>query len=200
MPEMNKQILDVLNALTEYRIAYALLDETESRVFLIVDSTRKQDLQHIFEKLKWVGQKNKRKQEIFLYGMDKFMDFALDNNEITICFQLACKSTMHGEWIPLDRKINDVALNRAALNNASRCVLENHVDLVYRVTKCVFTKGEFSQEDISIIEQYKELLHDPQTAEYLMCVFFAFTPTLLRMLELKDYANIVQTCFEFAEY
>jgi hypothetical protein len=199
--DINMVIVDVLSVIGKNNILYALLDENSDNARLLISSEQKQKIHKLFKNLNWRPIKNAYKKEVFLYGMDSFEDFVYLNFKITLCYQLACKSTMMGNWIPLDRKINEFALaHRIMSSDKGFYVLNGIYDIPYRIAKCIFTEKIFSVYDIDILQKNENLLDKESIIESLGKVFFKFTPVLINMLRDKDYGHIVSACFNYSDY
>jgi hypothetical protein len=198
---MNELIYNTLEKISgNPDVIYAILDDHSNKVFILVSPEQKSVLKNLMKDLGWKYLKNNYRNDVFLYGMDRFKDFVYKNSIITAYFQLACKSTMHKEWIPLDRKINNYALKNRMFGQDNVYWLENKYDIVYRIAKCIFTEGQFSASDKEKIQNSEYLLNDEKAIGFLESIFFKFTQTLLDMLLKRDYDRIISTYFKFSEY
>ncbi|GHU02869.1 hypothetical protein FACS1894147_05780 [Spirochaetia bacterium] len=192
---------DIFKRLVDEDIAYSLLDKSRQQVLLLVSPDQKHKLCNILKRMGWKLQKNSRRRETFLYGMDPFKDFVYKGDAVTVCFQLACKSTMHGEWIPLDRKINNHALETRRLNAEDGLYyLEERHDLAWRLAKIIFTNRFFTPVDIEKIQNNEYLLNDKGLIGFIEGIFFKFTPILIGMVQKRDYERIIPACFSFSDY
>jgi hypothetical protein len=182
-------------------ISYSLLDEDKDNIFILISPEEKYQFRKIVKSFGWKPIKSRCKKDSFLYGMDAPENFVCANAVITIFFQLACKSAMQKEWLPLDRSVNDLALKSRILDPVDGLYkLEGRYDMVYRLAKCVFTRRTFAESDIENIQNNEGLLDDSVLVLFLKKTFFKFTPILIDMLLNRDYAHIVSSCFEFNNY
>jgi hypothetical protein len=199
---MNDKISDMLKNIDKTeKMPYVLLSYDENNMFVLSHSEQKYQFRQTIKRLGGKFIKNSRKSEQFLYGMDVFDDFYYEGFIITITFQLACKSTMHGAWIPLDKTIGEYALENRVIDTKSGLYrLEDRRCLVYKLAKCVFTDKIFSQAAKREIQDYEALISDNQLVLFLEKVFFKFTPTLIKMLKNRDFDNIISSCYRFSDY
>ena len=194
----NKKI--VLDILKEAEIAYAVLDDEDRLLRILI---------HNSQKKQWMGAaKNKglkqikdKSGDVYLYGMDHFLYYDIDGERLIVCCQLACRSTLNGEWVPLDRKINNGALDKAIYSEEDKAYAPGAEDfLCYLLAKCVYTEGGFSDSDKQRIEQCMSKTKKQVLMPKLEGVFFCFTEKLLQMLEAKDYDSIIEALYRYAEY
>jgi hypothetical protein len=199
---MNTEIGGMLRGIDKTeKIPYVLLSCDENEIFILLNSEHKHQFRQVIKHVGGKFIKNNRKSEQFLYGMDVFNDFYYAGFVITATFQLACRSTMHGAWIPLDRTIGEYALEKRVMDTKSGLYrLEGKRDFVYKLAKCVFTDKIFSQSARREIQDYEYLISDSQLVSFLEKVFFKFTPTLIEMLKNRNFEVIIPSYYHFSDY
>ena len=133
--------------------------------------------------------------------MDHFLYFTMDDVNLVVCCQLACRSTLNGEWVPLDRKINNFALDRVVKDKDTTLPIPAPEDMLcYLLAKCVYTEEEFSEKDIERIENCMNQVKEPQLSDKLEGVFFYFTPSILEMVRKGQYSDIIEALWCYSEY
>jgi hypothetical protein len=211
----SQQIMAILSALACSDIPYRLLrnigNELPGRLIegkdidILVhwDDKEKVDLflkQNSFQKVS-----HPLKRDQFLYGVHpcRFYKHVSIDVFIDCHFELACRSLNKGEWIPLDRRIQEKAwiectpqymggLVLAGLPRACECL---HI-----LTRCIFDKRKFNDAYIQRIEELAEMLSNSELQEVLQPVFFKFSGTLLRFIRAKRYDQIISAHLGFMEY
>ncbi len=141
----------------------------------------------------------------FAYGLERHMfwqkENALSSLNVEACFRLCVKSLMPKTWVPLDEKINSRIWANSARNEIFDCpCLDEKTQFVYLFAHCVFDRRNFSKNHIDEIEKRKNLLDDSQVRDLLSCVFYKFTPTLLRLTKNQNYEEIVHDFLSFKDY
>lgn len=195
---MNEAFASVCSFLSEKKIRFALLDDSPKEFRLLVSGVSARELKKGFSTLgfKFLCDFEKEK---YLYGMDKFLRFFNGEIYVTICFQIACRSTLHGEWVPLDRKINSTAL-QTIREEGEIPTLSPEDALCYLLAKCVYTEKNFSKEDCEKISENFEIADREKLFFKLEGVFFRFTETMIKMCEEKNFSEIIVSLWEFSDY
>lgn len=197
---MEKMLENIYNALKAEERKVALLDIEENLLRILIDAEQKDKYVQVLKKLGWRQQKDISK-DLYLYGMDHFLYFEMEDVKLVVCCQLACRSTLNGEWVPLDRKINNYALERVVMEQDTVMPVPVAEDLLcYLLAKCVYTKESFSKEDIARIENCMKQVKEPQLSDKLEGVFFYFTNTILEMVKKGQYDDIVEALWCYSEY
>ena len=194
MSDAVKQLGEQLN---KKKIRYAFLDCEDKGFRILVSPKDKEEVKKLLLHLKW--RKQKGPEEIYLYGMEHFSYFENDGISLTVCYQVACRSTLHGEWVPLDRKINNFALtNVRDVDGVSRLCPED--ELCYLFAKCVYTEKGFSAEDKIGIEKVLTSIDMDALMPKLEGVFFKFSPRILAMAKEGRFDEIIPALWRFGEY
>lgn len=171
-------------------VEYAYLENDR----ILIDEIKSKDVMHCLKKNGWKPIKMNKK-DLFLYGMKPFEYMKKGNEILTVCCQIACKSTLHGEWIPLDRMINVGALERSSDH---RLCPED--DICYILAKCVYTNRRFSERDIKRIGENMLRADKDILLKKLGGVFFEYVDDLLRQIENRNYDNIISNLWQYDKY
>lgn len=194
----NKKI--VLAALKEAEISYAVLDDEDHLLRILIHNSNKKQWMEAAKNKGFKHAKDKS-GDIYLYGMDHFLYYDVGGERLIVCCQLACRSTLNGGWVPLDRKINNDALCRVVYSDAVKAYSLGAEDfLCYLLAKCVYTESGFSDYDKKRVEQCMGEIKKQVLLNKLEGVFFYFTEILLRMLRAKDYDHVIEALYRYADY
>jgi hypothetical protein len=138
---------------------------------------------------------------IFLYAMDPFEFYTLGEINIDVCFQLSCRSTNNGEWMPIDMLINSSAWENKKRNTEYGWFeLSIEDEIVHLLTRCVFDKKEFSKEYIERIQYLNNKVNSNSLLVRLDLVFFKFTPFLIKLINENKYNEIRKKYLTFIDY
>ncbi len=193
---MNVQM--VAELLSQEEIPYAVLDEEDSTVRILISEDSRELFKKLAAKMGWKKIKDKS-GDLYLYGMRHFLYYSCNGIMLIACCQLACRSTLNNGWVPLDRRINGQALENSR-KKEKICYLGAEDELCYLTAKCVYTKKKFNDNDIERIEACMSVVDREMLIPKLEGVFFRFTDRMLQMLDRKEYADIVASLLCFAEY
>lgn len=193
---MNIQI--IAKSLTHAEIPYALVDEGNSEVRILISEDNIESMIKTAAKMRWRRIKD-RTGDLYLYGMKRFLYFAVDGKTLVVCCQLACRSTLNNGWVPLDKQINGQALSNLVCKE-NLYYLSTEDELCYLTAKCVYTEKVFCQRDIERIEACMSRVDRGILIPKLERVFFKFTGCMLRLLERKEYDDIIASLLQYAAY
>ena len=197
---MNDSLKVIDKALKKAGIRYAILDSEEKSCRILISPDQKNDLIKAASGSGWKKLKDKSK-DIYLYGMDHFLYFTVNDVKLTVCFQLACRSTLNGEWVPLDRKINNFAMDRIVMAEGADTYEPMPEDfLCYLLAKCVYTEKGFSEEDKRRITKCSKKVDTNVLMPKIEGVFFHFSETMLKMIDEGDFEHIIEALWRYAEY
>lgn len=193
---MNTQTLAEM--LSGAGITYAVLDEEESLIRILIPEDSRAFLKALASKSGW-KQCRDRSGDLYLYGTKHFLYYSINEIRLIVCCQLACRSTLNNGWVPLDRKINGQALERVRMEgNIYYLGVED--ELCYLTAKCVYTDRTFDPRDIRRIEACMSVADRAALIPKLEGVFFRFTDRLLQLLAAGKYADIIASLWRFAAY
>jgi hypothetical protein len=195
-----KEIAALINdAFAKDNIPFALLDEETADVRIFVAQENKACVHNSLKAAGWKEQKDTSK-DVYLYGMNRFLYYTKDAVRLTVCFQLACRSTLNGQWVPLDRKINSFALKNA--RTGATCLVELQAEdmLCYLLAKCVYTEGSFAETDKRRIKDCLRSADRAVLMQKLEGVFFKFSDSILKMIEQDEFDSIKERLWAFSDY
>lgn len=79
---------------------------------------------------------------VFLYAMDPLEFYVKDIFHLDICYQLCCRSSDHGEWLPIDQMVQkSVWENRRKNLQYGYFQLSAEDEFVHLITRCIFDKN-----------------------------------------------------------
>ena len=190
----------VKNTFSESNILFALLDDEEQTLRILASSEKKKDIAMAMQK-KGIKKLKDKSKDLYLYGMDHFDYYEINGVKLTVCYQLACRSTLNGEWIPLDRKINNYVMDRIVETNEKGIFTPMPEDyLCYLLAKGVYTQKCFSDYDIKRIEEVREKVDNSILTPKIDGVFFRFSDTILKMTKDNAYEDIVDALMRYSDY
>ncbi|PIE67559.1 MAG: hypothetical protein CSA23_02980 [Deltaproteobacteria bacterium] len=141
----------------------------------------------------------------FLYGVHPFRKYRNTSSNFFIdChFELACRSLNQGEWIPLDRVLQERAwrffgyhrIGKINLNTLDPCC-----EWIHLLTRCIFDKRLFSKGYTLRIRQLSTQLSDDEQYETARLVFFKFTEPLLNLIRTDRFSDIIREHLTFKDY
>lgn len=192
---MDKKIVAVLE---QAGIAYACLEQSEKEIRLLISEKQRDLLQKIVGKNGW--KKNKDKSgDLYLYGMKRFLYYSVGDVRVTVCCQLACRSSLNEGWVPLDARINNQALTDMKKRDGVS-LLKPEDEFCYLMAKCVYTVKAFGIQDIERIKRSLAASDREALMPKLESVFFRFSGRLLQLTDAHKYEEIIPGLWAFAEY
>jgi hypothetical protein len=212
----NKEIVNVFNLLNSQKIEYILLRNIDNELTDWLTVGKDIDiLVHKKDELKFIdffnlhgysAIKHPFRNDIFLYGSDKF-EFKYNNNNnilFDLNFQILVKSLDAGQWIPLDNNIQLSAWKNKRLeqqeNGISYWTLCYEDEFICLVARSIFDKKEFQEGYTKRIINLLPLIDRKSVISKLELIFFKFTPYLMKLIEKKRYPDIIKKYLAFREY
>lgn len=208
------KVLDLFKQLEEKEISYAVLRNLDNRIPNHIDSTKDIDIivldKDKFEFQYFMKKNGFRKERhpwdfgenfIFLYAMDKLDFYIKDEMILDICYQLCCRSTDHGEWMPLDQMIQ-----QSVWKNRKRNAVYGYYELsfedefIHLVTRALFDKKKFPPEYRERLNQLIECINERDVMEKLKVIVFNYADKLLEQIKQKKYEKIYKNYIEFVLY
>lgn len=196
---MNDIIKSIEILFSSEKILFAIVDADAGNLRMLVQSVDKSQAEKILKSNGWKSVRD-HSRDIFLYGMDHFSYYEKKGVNLTISCQLACRSTLNGEWVPLDRKINNNVLLNANKGESYLVDLQEEDLLCYLLAKCVYTKKIFSDQDKLRIDECIQRVNLEKLMPKLEGVFFRFSKPMLDLIRKDDYDHIIGSLWSFAEY
>ena len=210
----SKEILDFFNLLNSYQINYVLLRNIDNElpfnfkgnkdIDILVHSDSKGDLYNMMREKGWkklLHPLSNRDDYKFLYAMDEFDFFSNTKLNIDVCYQLACRSTNKGEWMPLDKKINSSVWENKQKDNKFHWYTMNTEDqLIHLLCRCIFDKKMFPVGYLNKINELYFIAKKKILYCKLELIFFKFTPYLIDHINNNDFADIIVKYLQFTKY
>ena len=145
------------------------------------------------------------RNNIFLYGVNKFNFYKnTDKVILDINYQLACRSTDAGQWIPLDQTIQQSAWRDKRFVSINKdfgyWALSIEDEFITLITRSIFDKSEFKQAYIKRIQELYQLINIQDVTLKLELIFFKFTPYLIDLIAQDKYDMIINDYLTFNEY
>ena len=186
---MNENICNILKDLKSKGCSFAVVDERCDELWILVSK-----LKEFCAELKKCGfsKVSKFKNDIYLYGMTPFMCYKKEGCCIVLCEQLACRSTLNGGWVPLDRKINLNALSKLRNTEGGIPILSPENEICYLLAKSVYTDKSFANTADKINQCINEL-NEVEFMEKLEGVFFKFSRKILELCKNKQFDVIIKS-------
>jgi len=211
----SKAIIDIFKKLNESDIEYLLIRNINNElpyrlkkskdIDILVSYEQKKKLYNFFQNNGFKKVPHPHRNNIYLYGAKKF-EFLKNKDGLIfdLNYQLMCRSLNRGEWMPLDKKIQQSAWENKRFEkideNFGYWTLSYNDEFITLIVRSIFDKREFQEGYIKRIEVLKDKIDLKDVKEKMKLVFFKFTPYLLEMIKNKDYENIVKNYIKFKEY
>lgn len=141
----------------------------------------------------------------FLYGVHPFRFFKSRRSYFFIDFQfeLACRSLNQGEWIPLDRVIQETAWESVSYHRIGEMDIPGLplvCEWIHLLTRCIFDKQRFDGGYTRRIERLTFQNSDVELYEVSRLVFFKFAEPLLNLIKAGKYDQIISQHLSFKDY
>jgi len=208
-------IVNFFHLINESKIDYILIRNISNELPDFLEEGKDIDLlinNKDQEKVHFFLQKNRFKKiphphrnNVFLYGVNKFNFYKnTDKVILDLNYQLACRSTDAGQWIPLDQIIQQSAWRNKQFISINKdfgyWALSFEDEFITLITRSVFDKNEFNQPYVKRIQELYQLININDVALKLELIFFKFTPYLLDLIAQDKYDVIINDYLTFKEY
>ena len=147
------------------------------------------------------------KYDIFLYGVDRFeFKYMNKNNQIDfdLVFQIAVRSLDAGQFIPLDKVIQESAWKNKRFEKLSDdfgyWTLSYEDEFICLIARSIFDKRDFKSGYRTRITKLFDIVDKKNIVEKLNLIFFKFTPHLFKYIEDGNYDEIIINYLKFKEY
>lgn len=192
---MIRRIVDKFDA---NNIPYAFLKDGENSVNFLIEFS---DVSKVSKMMKELGfQKRKSpSKDIYMYGMNKFVYYQKEDFQVIFRFQISCKSSLHGEWIPLDRVINVDALERRT-KIGDIYYLDTADYLCFLLADSVYTEGAFDDKRSSLISYLYEKVDKAIFTSKIEKVFFKFSEEIISLIEEHRLEKVISELYKFSDY
>ena len=138
----------------------------------------------------------------YLYAMDKLDCYSKEDCDVIVSYQLFTTSINDGEFMPLDRIIQENVWKRRVYNDKVGCYeLAGEEKIIFILANAILNKKVLNIKDKDEIE--KLLLNGIDYKilnEEMSVVFFKYTNRLINMLISREYDDIVQHYYTFVDY
>lgn len=213
MENINK-LLNLFKDLEDKNISYAVLRNLDNRIPKRIDNTKDIDIiirdKDRLEFQYFMKKKGFRKEKhpwdfgdnfIFLYAMDKLDFFTKDEIVLDVCYQLCCRSTDHGEWMPLDQLVQQsVWRNRKKNDVYGYYELSFEDEFIHLITRSLFDKKNFSEVYRERLNQLLNYIDEKDVMEKLKLIVFNYADLLFEQIKEKRYEQIYQNYIGFVQY
>jgi|SaaInlStandDraft_6_1057023.scaffolds.fasta_scaffold75642_2 hypothetical protein len=211
----SEELITIFTLLNEGKLNYILMRninneipsnvEIKKDIDILVKYQDKVSFINFFKQNNFQQISHPHKDNIFLYGVNKFEFFVNSANVLfDLNFQIAVRSLDAGQWIPLDQSIQESAWKHKRFEQLGEDLgywtLSYEDEFVSLVARSIFDKKEFQSGYRIRINELVGLIDKEDVVEKLNMVFFKFTPYLLSYIEQNDYENIIKNYLEFKEY
>ena len=71
---------------------------------------------------------------------------------------------------------------------------------IYRMTQCIFTKMNLTDEDCVFFEAHRNVLKSQSLRQKLQMIVFGFADTLIKEAENAEYDRIIEDYFSYSDY
>lgn len=209
-----RHVMEITNAFEAENVRYAICRDLENA--LPADYAGEADIDLVIHPEDWSNAQGILKSRnwfevlhpfdnlsdfVFLYGVKRFRFFVRGEAKLDLCFQLACRSTNAGEWIPLDQEIQDSVWANRKWDDQRRCYTLSPVDeCVHLLARAYFDKKSVTELYRSRIQElYSEI--DECDLEYrLRLVFFRATGDIMSCLRSGEITELVTRVTAFHDY
>lgn len=186
----------LVNFIEKGQYPYCVLDTSDHEINFLISEDADEAVRNAMK-----GWRRMKRKEIYLYSLKPILHYRKKNYEIHYHFRLACRSTLNGAWVPLDRCINVSALENAVTDvNTGFRVLAADDTVCYLLADCIYTKKCFPFEKRNIILKKLEEAGNDILNEKLSKIFFRFSGKLLDMVRKEAFDEIIPMYYAFAEY
>ena len=207
-----EEIISFFDIINESKISYILLRNIENElphnlskkkdVDILVKAEDKERLCKALLEKKWKIIPHPYSEVPYLYSMNSFDFYDLNGLHIDVAYELACRSIITRQWIPLDQKIQHYLWEnkKESYNQLWKYVLPIEIELIHLLTRCIFDKNIFNDGYISRINKIYSCCNKDILLEHLELVFFNFSKKLINMVEKKEFHLIINKYLTFKEY
>lgn len=123
----------------------------------------------------------------FLYSMQRAIFIRLKNKDVYIFDNLCCKSKFENSFVPLDRTIQDYAINNLQENAFGVKYCNKLIKLIVAITYAMFNSNGFNEIDKEYISREINHVDLELISNLLEKVFFKYTHKLLSYIKTGKY-------------
>lgn len=209
----SKEIIDFFNQLEKKGIGYCVLRDVDNCIPYKISESKdidiiilSEDMEKFHKLMKTMHFKKQRhpwdfsNNFVFLYAMDKFEFYVRAGIHIDICYQMACRSTDHGEWVPLDQVIQKSIWKNKVKDEYGIYRLSPEDELIHLLTRCIFDKKIFENNYVVCIKKLLAVVNMDEVRQKLSLVFFKYTNRLIEQIQKEKYDCIYTNYLKFEDY
>ena len=192
---MRDEFAEFLHVLESFGVAHCVVDiGVDGMELLLAESFDSR-------KRKFKGWKVMTDKNLYLYSLKPRLIYQSGQMSIYCNYKLACRSTLNGAWVPLDKCINDGVLERASYDQEKGfSVLSPEDEICYLLASCIYTMKQFAPKHREQISRCLENGNKEEIVRKLSKVFFFFTDRLLQLVKSGEYDEVIPALYAFAEY
>lgn len=135
-----------------------------------------------------------------IYQMHNFLIYEKENVYFEISFELRCLSLMDKIWMPLEKTIQESIWTDKTKDEHNIYHMDHINYLIYVLTRSIFLKKKFTENDIAIIEEIFPFVQKKQLTDKLDVIFFSFANVLFESIKNREYDQIVSNYETYIEY
>lgn len=213
-PKPSSYVMSFLRALDARNLQYAVVRDLnnvlpdrymgEADVDIIINPRDWQQAKDVLLSMKWfevLHPFDNLRDFTFLYGMRRFKFFIRGNAKLDICFQLACRSTNAGEWVPLDQTIQESVWSNRKWDESRCCYVLSPLDeCVHLLARAFFDKQKVTQEYLTRIEHLFNKIDAELLEDRLKLVFFKAAGTVMACLRNRELDQLVDRVRSYDNY
>ena len=208
-------IIDIFTLLNKSKLNYIVIRNINSElpcnlknnkdIDILIQKKDRSSFLNFFNDNKYKKIIHPHRNNVFLYGVDKFEFYKNDANVLfDLNFQIAVRSLDAGQWIPLDITIQESAWKNKRFKYENKdfayWILSYDDEFICLIARSIFDKKEFQDGYIKRINELFIRINQKEVTKKLNMVFFKFTPFLMKMIEKKEFTKIVTNYLLFKEY
>lgn len=207
-------VMEVLNAFNSKTVRYAICRDIENA--LPEDYAGEADIDLVIHPEDWKLAQGVLKPQnwfevlhpfdnqsdfVFLYGVKRFRFFVRGSAKLDICFQLTCRSTNAGEWIPLDQEIQDSVWANRKWDDLRQCYMLSPIDeIVHLLARAYFDKKGVAEAYRLRIQELFSGMDEADLEHRLRLVFFRAAGEVMSCLRSGEIGKIVTRVTAFHDY
>ena len=207
-------VMEITKAFAAKNVRYAICRDLEN--LLPNNYTGKADIDIVIHPEDWLNAQSLLKSQnwfevlhpfdnlsdfIFLYGAKRFRFFLRGRAKLDLCFQLTCRSTNAGEWIPLDKEIQDSVWANRKWDSKRQCYTLSQIDeFVHLLARAYFDKKDVPELYRARIEELYTSIDASEIEHRLKLIFFHATGSVMTLLRSSRISELFTTVNEFHDY
>ncbi len=207
-------VMEVLNAFNSKKVQYAICRDIdnalpenyagEADIDLVIHPEDWKLAQGVLTQQNWfevLHPFDNLTDFVFLYGVKRFRFFVRGSAKLDICFQLTCRSTNAGEWIPLDQEIQDSVWANRKWDDLRLCYTLSPIDeIVHLLARAYYDKKGFTEAYRLRIQELFLGIDESDLEHRLRLVFFRAAAEVMLCMRTGEIGEIVARVNAFHDY